>query len=156
MEAYNIYMYAIEEYGPIIHEFDLYFNYCTTTGRSLPIGLIACLDILWVVQQKQPFILICNWQLFSSKIRLLPNWSINLFVLYSKFVSSLDDTMNGFFDVQNNVQQRPLWIYFTCHFLGQGIVHISVAKIEPCHWFNLVIGWLQCPFDTPYCALVIS
>lgn len=30
VEAYNIRMYAIEEYGPVIHEFDPYFNYRAT------------------------------------------------------------------------------------------------------------------------------
>ena len=30
LEAYNIRLYAIKEYGPIIHEFDPYFNYRAT------------------------------------------------------------------------------------------------------------------------------
>ena len=30
VEAYNIRLYAIKEYGPIIHEFDPYFNYRAT------------------------------------------------------------------------------------------------------------------------------
>lgn len=30
LEAYKIRMYAIEEYGPVIHEFDPYFNYRAT------------------------------------------------------------------------------------------------------------------------------
>jgi asparagine N-glycosylation enzyme membrane subunit Stt3 len=32
-EAYDIRLYAIKEYGPIIHEFDPYFNYRATEVR---------------------------------------------------------------------------------------------------------------------------
>lgn len=38
--AYKIRMQAIEEYGPVIHEFDPYFNYRATEVRSCR---VACL-----------------------------------------------------------------------------------------------------------------
>jgi len=34
--AYKIRMGAIEEYGPVIHEFDPYFNYRATEVRAFP------------------------------------------------------------------------------------------------------------------------
>ena len=34
VESYNIRMYALEEYGLVIHEFDPYFNYRATEVRK--------------------------------------------------------------------------------------------------------------------------
>jgi len=41
--AYKIRLFAIEEYGPVIHEFDPYFNYRATEVSDLSAGGVrAC------------------------------------------------------------------------------------------------------------------
>lgn len=41
LEAYNIRMYAIQEYGRVIHEFDPYFNYRATEVRVAVVGIFT-------------------------------------------------------------------------------------------------------------------
>ena len=60
--AYRIRMHAIEEYGPVIHEFDPYFNY-RATEVSLWLGW-NLLVIFWLCQYSH-FVSFksCHWYL---------------------------------------------------------------------------------------------
>jgi len=41
-EAYEIRLYAVEEFGRVIHEFDPYFNYRATEVSEKPLAVATC------------------------------------------------------------------------------------------------------------------
>ena len=47
IEAYHIRLYALKEYGLIIHEFDPYFNYRATEVRYSAIGLVLLMMMMF-------------------------------------------------------------------------------------------------------------
>lgn len=45
LEAYEIRLYAIKEFGPVIHEFDPYFNYRATEVSPYIIYVLLCVCV---------------------------------------------------------------------------------------------------------------